>query len=300
MDLAYRDKKERKNKMENTGEIIRVPHGKDQITAQKAAKDIRRSEKWKVTARGLLIPLFILGIWQLAGSFGLVSRTLLPTPVEIAKAFVELALSGELFSHLKISVFRAAIGFLLGGGLGLLFGLLVGFFNKAEHSLDPTLQMIKTVPHLAVLPLFILWFGFGELSKILLIAKGAFFPIYLNTFLGIRGVDSRLFEVARVLEFNKFKLITKLILPAAMPNILLGVRLSLGIAWLGLVVAELMGSSEGIGYMIMDARQFTQTSIVFVGIIIFALVGKLTDSFVRYLETHLLKWRDNYKGEGKI
>jgi sulfonate transport system permease protein len=136
--------------------------------------------------------------------------------------------------------------------------------------------------------------------EILLIAKGAFFPIYLNTFLGIRGVDSRLFEVARVLEFNRFKLISKLILPAAMPNILLGVRLSLGIAWLGLVVAELMGSSEGIGYMIMDARQFSQTSIVFIGIIIFALVGKLTDSFVRYLETRLLKWRDNYKGEGTI
>jgi len=131
----------------------------------------------------------------------------------------------------------------------------------------------------------------------LLIANGAFFPIYVNTYLGIRGVDSKLFDVARVLQFSKWKQITKLILPAALPNILLGVRLSLGIAWLGLVVAELMGASEGVGYMIMDARQFSQTDVVFVGIIIFAVVGKLTDSFVRVLEKRLLKWRDSYAGE---
>jgi len=163
--------------------------------------------------------------------------------------------------------------------------------------MDPSIQMLRTVPHLALAPLFILWFGFGEISKILLIAYGAFFPIYVNTYLGIRGVDSKLFDVARVLQFSKWKQITKLILPAALPNILLGVRLSLGIAWLGLVVAELMGASEGVGYMIMDARQFSQTDVVFVGIIIFAVVGKLTDSFVRVLEKRLLKWRDSYAGE---
>ena len=119
----------------------------------------------------------------------------------------------------------------------------------------------------------------------------------LIRYLGIRGVDSKLFDVARVLQFSKWKQITKLILPAALPNILLGVRLSLGIAWLGLVVAELMGASEGVGYMIMDARQFSQTDVVFVGIIIFAVVGKLTDSFVRVLESKLLKWRDNFDGK---
>nr|WP_286174327.1 ABC transporter permease subunit [Pseudomonas sp. ISL-88] len=125
---------------------------------------------------------------------------------------------------------------------------------------------------------------------------GAFFPVYINTFLGIRGVDAKLFDVARVLEFNWYQQMRKLILPASLPNILLGIRLSLGIAWLGLVVAELMGSSEGIGYMIMDARQFSQTNKVFVGIIIFAVVGKLTDSLVRILERKLLKWRNSYEG----
>jgi sulfonate transport system permease protein len=152
------------------------------------------------------------------------------------------------------------------------------------------------IPHLAVTPLFILWFGFGELSKILLIAKGAFFPLYINTFLGIRNVDNKLFDVSRVLEFSRMKQIVWLIFPAALPNILLGVRLSLGVAWLGLVVAELMGSSNGIGYLILDARQFSNTSVVFVGIMIFAIVGKVTDSLVRLLERKLLSWQDNYRG----
>ncbi len=252
-----------------------------------------------VVFRGLLLPAVILAVWQFIGTLGIFSGTVLPTPTAILQSFIGLIVTGELWGHLEISIWRAAIGFVLGAGLGLLFGILVGFSSKSEHVMDPTLQMLRTVPHLAVAPLFILWFGFGELSKILLIAKGAFFPIYVNAFLGIRGADSNLFEVARVLEFSRYQLVTKLILPAAMPNILLGIRLSLGVAWLGLVVAELMGSSAGIGYMIMDARQFSNTEIVFVGIIIFALVGKLTDSLVRQLELKLLKWRDNFMGEDK-
>lgn len=251
----------------------------------------------RVALRGILLPAVILAVWQFIGTLGILSKTILPSPVAILQSFVELVVSGELWGHLEISISRAAGGFVLGAGLGLLLGILVGFSNKSEHFLDPSFQMLRTVPHLAVTPLFILWFGIGELSKILLIAMGAFFPIYVNAFLGIRGVDSKLFEVARILEFSRFKLITKLILPAAMPNILLGIRLSLGVSWLGLVVAELMGSSEGIGYMIMDARQFSNTEIVFIGIIIFAVVGKLTDSLVRQLELRLLKWRDNFNGE---
>ncbi|WP_442956795.1 ABC transporter permease [Priestia sp. GS2] len=227
---------------------------------------------------------------------GIGSSTVLPTPLDIVIAFQQLILTGELPSHLQVSIFRAALGFLVGAGLGLVFGIIVGFSSKTEAYMDPSIQMLRTVPHLAVAPLFILWFGFGEVSKVLLIAKGAFFPIYVNTFLGIRGVDSKLFDVARILQFSRWKQVTRLILPAALPSILLGIRLSLGIAWLGLVVAELMGSSEGIGYMIMDARQFSQTDIVFVGIIIFAVVGKLSDSFVRLLEKRLLKWRESYTG----
>ncbi|WP_318581744.1 ABC transporter permease [Bacillus paranthracis] len=279
--------------MENTKAVIK----RASITIEK--NNVKKVQKTniKFLIRAITIPIIILIIWQLAGAFGLVSKTVLPTPLDIFLAFQELIKTGELFGHLSISVFRAAAGFFIGGSLGIILGTIVGFSTRSEQYLDPSVQMLRTVPHLAVAPLFVLWFGFGETSKVLLIADGAFFPLYVNAFLGIRGVDSKLFDVARVLEFSKRKLITKLILPAALPNLLLGARLSLGVAWVSLVVAELMGSTEGIGYMIMDARQFSNTDIVFVGIIIFAFVGKFSDSLVRLLEVKFLRWRDNFKGE---
>lgn len=205
--------------------------------------------------------------------------------------------SGELAKHLGISAWRALLGFLIGGGLGLAAGLWVGFSYKTERLLDPSLQMLRTLPHLAIAPLFILWFGFGETSKILLIAKGSFFPLYVNTFLGIRSVDNKLFDVGRVLQFSKWQMMSKLIIPASLPNIFLGIRLSVGIAWLGLVVAEMMGSSSGVGYLINDARSFSLTTVVFVGIIVFAVVGKLSDSLVKLLESRLLRWQDSYRGD---
>jgi sulfonate transport system permease protein len=279
--------------VENTKAVMKPAS----ITIKKNGIKKVRKLNVKVLVRAITIPVIILIIWQLAGVFGLVSKTVLPTPLDIFLAFQELIKTGELFGHLSISVFRAAAGFFIGGGLGIILGTIVGFSTRSEQYLDPSVQMLRTVPHLAVAPLFVLWFGFGETSKVLLIADGAFFPLYVNAFLGIRGVDSKLFDVARVLEFSKRKLITKLILPAALPNLLLGARLSLGVAWVSLVVAELMGSTEGIGYMIMDARQFSNTDIVFVGIIIFAFVGKFSDSLVRLLEVKFLRWRDNFKGE---
>ncbi|MED3393634.1 ABC transporter permease [Bacillus wiedmannii] len=279
--------------MENTKAFMK----RASITIGKNNVKKVRKKNGKVLVRAITIPIIVLIIWQLAGVFDLVSKTVLPTPLDIFLAFQELIKTGELFGHLSISVFRAAAGFFIGGSLGIILGTIVGFSTRSEQYLDSSVQMLRTVPHLAVAPLFVLWFGFGETSKVLLIADGAFFPLYVNAFLGIRGVDSKLFDVARVLEFSKRKLITKLILPAALPNLLLGARLSLGVAWVSLVVAELMGSTEGIGYMIMDARQFSNTDIVFVGIIIFAFVGKFSDSLVRLLEVKFLRWRDNFKGE---
>lgn len=280
------------------------------MTAEIPVSTPRQSEKkWKSISQssgkrrryrllsGFILPVIIIIIWQLIGSLGWVTKTVLPTPWEIILAAKNLAVSGVLFTNMKVSIIRAACGFVIGGGLGLALGTLVGLSAKSESLLDPTLQMVRTIPHLAITPLFILWFGLGEESKILLIGLGAFFPLYVNTFLGIRKVDAKLFEVARILEFSKWKQIKLLIVPSALPNILLGIRLSLGAAWLSLVVAELMGSTAGLGYMLMDARQFSNTDIVFVGIIIFAIVGKLTDSLVRLMEKHFLKWQDTYKGE---
>ncbi|WP_141604328.1 ABC transporter permease [Terrilactibacillus laevilacticus] len=245
---------------------------------------------------GLILPVIVVVLWQTVCSLGWVTKIILPSPVAIILAAEELIASGVLFTHLKVSLIRAIFGFIIGGGLGLALGALVGLSSRSEKLLDPSLQMLRTIPHLAISPLFILWFGIGEESKVLLIALGAFFPLYVNTFLGIRRVDAKLFAVSRVLEFSKFKQLKLLIIPAALPNILLGLRLSLGAAWLSLVVAELMGSTEGIGYMMLDARQFSNTDVVFVGIIIFAIVGKLTDSLVKLIEKHNLKWQDTYKG----
>lgn len=246
---------------------------------------------------GLIFPVSLLIVWEIAGAMGFLNPVLLPTPSSIWKELVSMTESGELVRHLGISTWRALLGFLIGGGLGLTMGLWVGFSYKTERLLDPSFQMLRTLPHLAIAPLFILWFGFGETSKLLLIAKGSFFPLYVNTFLGIRSVDSKLFDVGKVLQFTKWQMITKLILPASLPNIFLGIRLSVSVAWLGLVVSEMMGSSAGLGYLINDARSFSLTTVVFVGIIVFAVVGKLSDSIIKLLEARALRWQDGYKGE---
>lgn len=267
-----------------------------QAITQPVAREKKAQKKVPIWIKGLLLPILIIAIWQFFSSSGAVSATVLPSPLQIATTFFELMINGVLFGHLQISIYRAVIGFLLGASIALILGFIVGFSKQSESYIDPTMQMLRTIPSLAVTPLFILWFGFDELSKVLLIAFASFFPVYINTYNGIRSVDSKLFDVARILEFSKWKQVTKLILPSALGHILVGIRLSIGIAWLSLVVAELMGSSAGVGYMIMDARQFSQTDKVFVGIIIFGVVGKLTDSFVRILEKKLLKWRTSFDG----
>ncbi|MFP9128009.1 ABC transporter permease [Niallia sp. BSM11] len=281
--------------MSNNSELL---YG-DSVVKAKRKKKIKGKQlpsKTVIFLRGMIFPVLLIAVWEAAGIYGFVSETLLPRPSEIFMAFIDLWTTGYLLYHFQVSFLRAIGGFIIGGSLGLLAGLAVGFSSKIEHTLDPTMQMLRTIPTLAVIPLFILWFGFGEVSKVLLIAKGAFFPLYVNAFLGIRSVDGKMYEVAKVLQYSKWKQITNLIIPSALPNILLGLRLALGAAWLALVAAELMGSSEGIGYLITDARQFSQTTVVFVGIIIFAVFGKASDSFIRIFERRLLKWQDSFKG----
>ncbi|SFI87210.1 sulfonate transport system permease protein [Paenibacillus sp. UNC496MF] len=271
---------------------------KDQAAKRPAAAKRRavRRRSFDDLAIGAALPAIVLAVWQLAGSAGWIDPFFLPTPVAILDAFKELALHGRLGHHFGVSVWRALAGFLLGGGLGFAVGLLAGFYRRAEHLVDPSIQLLRMVPHLALAPLVILWFGFGETSKIVIIATGAFFPMYLNTLAGIRGADNRLFEVARVLGFGPRTTVLRLVLPAALPGILLGVRLSLALSWLGLVVAELLGSTSGIGFLINTAKQNSTTDEIFVGIAIFAAVGKAADSLVRLLERKRLHWRDGYQG----
>lgn len=275
-------------------------------SSDSAPLPIKKSEKsaaplaWKSLlsdwGTGAIIPAVTIILWQLAGSTGLISAQFLPTPLSIARAFTGLLVTGELTHHLGVSMGRAGIGFLIGGVLGLLFGVLTGLFRSAEYVLDPSVQVLRLVPHLAIAPLIILWFGFGEMSKVVIILTGSFFPLYINTFMGIRNVDNTLFEVSRVLGFSPYQKLRRLILPAALPGILLGLRLSLAVAWIGLVVAELIGSQSGIGFLINEAKQNSNTEVVFVGIIIFAIVGKLIDSLFRIIERKFLFWRDSYEG----
>lgn len=255
----------------------------------------RASTRGIILFRAFFLPAVVLIVWEVLTRINFIPTLLFSSPSLILTRTIELIASGKLWEHLQISLIRALLGFLLGGGLGLMFGIIVGMNSKSEHYLNPTFQMIRTVPLLAVTPLFILWFGFGELSKVLLISVGSFFPLYMQAFLGIRNIDNKLFEVAKIMEYTRLQQITKLMIPSALPNILLGIRLSLSVAWMCLVAAELLGAEKGIGYMIQDARSFMQTDTVFVGIIIFALAGKLSDSFVRVLEEQLLKWQDSYK-----
>ncbi|WP_413408776.1 ABC transporter permease [Paenibacillus amylolyticus] len=245
---------------------------------------------------GWVLPVIILALWEAGSALGLLSDSALPAPSRIARTFWQLCVNGDMTQHLTASTIRAIGGFLLGAVTGLLLGVFTGLGKWVEQTLDPTIQMLRTVPLLAVIPLFILWFGVGELSKVLLIALGSFFPLYFHTHLGVRSADRKLYEVTRILQYSKFRLLTRLIIPSALPNILLGIRLSVGASWLLLAVAEMMGASAGVGYMIQDARVYAQTDVVFVGIIMFALVGKLSDSAVRLVERRLLRWNNTYKG----
>ena len=242
-----------------------------------------------------IVPVVLIGLWQFAAQVGWLSSRILPEPWAVAKAFWTLAISGDLWLHTKTSLWRATSGFIVGGGLGLLLGLLTGSFKIAETLLDTTLQMIRNIPALALIPLVILWFGIEESAKLFLVSIGVFFPIYLNTFHGIRSVDKGLIEMAQSYGLSGWPLYRDVILPGALPSILVGVRFSLGLVWVLLIVAETISAQAGIGYMTMNAREFLQTDVVLVGILLYALLGKLADVLSRALEHYWLRWHPGYQ-----
>ena len=242
-----------------------------------------------------LVPLALLALWQLSASRGWLSNRALPAPLDVAGAGWTLAASGELWTHVRVSSGRALTGLAIGGGLGLLLGLLTGSVRWAETLLDSTIQMVRNIPALALIPLVILWFGIDESAKLFLIAVAVFFPIYLNTFHGIRNVDPGLIEMGRTYGLNRWQLYTQIILPGAISSILVGLRFSLGLMWVILIVAETISAQAGIGYMTMNAREFLQTDIVLVGILLYAALGKLADLFARALERSWLRWHPGYQ-----
>jgi sulfonate transport system permease protein len=241
------------------------------------------------------VPIGLIVVWQIASSRGWLSTRVLPAPLEVVAAFWTLTISGDLWIHVKVSAARALAGLAVGGGLGLVLGLLTGSSRLAETLLDSTIQMVRNIPALALIPLVILWFGIDETAKLFLIAVSVFFPIYLNTFHGIRGVDPGLIEMGRTYGLNRWQLYTQIILPGALASILVGLRFSLGLMWVILIVAETISAQAGIGYLTMNAREFLQTDIVLVGILLYALLGKLADVFAKSLERYWLRWHPGYQ-----
>lgn len=255
-------------------------------------------KSWHSKALPWYIPLFILIVWQVLGSVGVISERTLPSPLEVFQAGWELTSNGKLFEAIGISTWRALIGFVIGGLLGFAFGLLNGVIPLSEKLTDSTIQMIRNVPHLAMIPLVIAWFGIGEEGRIFLVALGVLFPIYINTLHGIRSVDPGLIEMGKVYGLRHWQLYRKVILPGALPSILVGFRFALGIMWLTLIVAETIAANSGIGYMAMNAREFFQLDVVVLSILLYALLGKLSDLLAKGLERRWLKWHPHFAKEG--
>ncbi|GKS96281.1 ABC transporter permease subunit [Acidovorax sp. SUPP2825] len=245
-----------------------------------------------------LAPLALVLVWELFARAGALSPQVLPAPSRVAQTAWQLVLQGQLISDLGVSLLRAATGFAIGGTIGFTLGTLVGFSRLAEALLDRSVQMVRAVPFLAMLPLVIVWFGVDEAGKIFLVSLGVMFPIYINTVLGIRQVDPKLVEVGRVNGLSTAALIRRIVLPGALPSILAGVRYALAVAWLALVIAETIATEAGIGFLAMDAREFLRTDVIVLTIVVYAAIGVASDAVARALERRLLSWHPNYAARG--
>ncbi|MGS0705522.1 ABC transporter permease [Acinetobacter sp. ANC 3781] len=244
--------------------------------------------------KGLFIPVFALILGEILVKNGFIQPYLLPAPSSLWDSFLELS-TGDLWLHIWTSTWRVFLGFFIGSSLALIFAILVGLNKQAEDFLQPSFSALKSIPSLAWIPLLLLWLGIDETSKITLIAIGAFFPTYTNTVAAIQGVDRKLIEVAQVYRLKYLQQIKEIILPAASPGILTGLRNSLSLAWMFMIAAELIAATQGIGYLLSDGRETSRPDIVIIAIILLAVLGKITDSLMKLAENWLLRWRDVVK-----
>jgi sulfonate transport system permease protein len=248
-----------------------------------------KRHKWSIIR--FSSPVVLLALWQILSATGLIPQDVLPAPQLIFDAGLQLVRDGKLADALEVSGVRVLEGLALGGLVGVALGVAVGLSRWVEATADPPLQMVRALPHLGLIPLFILWFGIGELPKVLLVALGVSFPLYLNTFSAIRQVDPKLLETADVLGFSLWQRLRTIILPSAAPQVLVGLRQSLAIAWLTLIVAEQINADKGIGFLINNARDFLRIDIIIFCLVVYALLGLTTDAIVRALENRALRYR---------
>jgi sulfonate transport system permease protein len=241
---------------------------------------------------GLLVPALGLAVWEVLARLGLIDATLVPPPSAVLGVIQELAASGELTRHMVITTWRVAQGFFWGVLAATLLGAATGYAERAREVLDPTIQALRNVPSIAWVPLFILWFGIFETSKVILIATGVFFPVYLGLLSGIVGVDRKLVEVGRMHRFGGLRMVARILVPAALPSYATGLRSGLGLGWMFVVAAELMGASEGLGFLLVDGQQLFKPAQILAAIALFAVLGKLTDVALGAALRPLLAWQD--------
>jgi len=259
----------------------------------------RAKPAWRAVSRlflPVLLPLLLAAVWQALSSLGWIRPILLPSPLKVIACFWSLTVSGDLPRHLGISLLRVLEGFAIAAVIGVSLGLAMGLWRVVDRATDLLIQLLKPIPPIAWIPLAILWFGIGETGKVYIIFLGAVFPILVSTVDGIRQTDQRYVELARILEVTRLRFITQVVLPGALPSIMTGLRVGLMVAWMCVVAAELIAASSGIGYMIMDARQMSQTDEVLVGMITIGVMGKLLDVSLKWLENRLITWKSAFTG----
>ncbi len=251
----------------------------------------RRRRRGAATLRRAISPLVLLALWQLASATGVLPEDKLAPPVQIFQAMAQEWHKGTLQAATGISLQRVVIGFTIGASVALVLAAVAGLSRIGDDVVDPPMQMLRTVPHFGLLPLLVLWLGIDEEPKDALIALGVAFPLYVNTVAGIRGVDPRFIDAARALGLSWWGRIRHVVIPGALPSMLVGLRLSLGVAWLSLIVAEQINASSGIGYLVSDAASFGRTDVVVGGLLVYSVLGLLTDALVRSIERKALAWR---------
>ena len=256
-----------------------------------------RLESFKRAWQYIILPLIILIVWQGLAQAGLIQPLILPAPTRLAATLWSMLASGQLEKHVWISILRVLQGFGLAALLGIVLGTAIGLSSTLDRTTDLAIQLLKPIPPLAWIPLAILWLGIDEPSKIFIIFLGAFFPILINVITGIRNTDNKFVELAKILEVSRWKFIRQVVIPGALPSVMTGLRVGLACAWMCVVAAEMIAASSGVGYLIMDARQLSQTDVVFVGIIAIGVIGKIMDDLIRRLERRLIGWRVSYQGE---
>jgi sulfonate transport system permease protein len=281
-------------------DVVQVEQRPDRVTTGPVVPDlVRPAGRRKVRQRSrplslalrALVPLALLGLWWLATDAGWVRKQVLVSPWRVAETFDSMFRTDDLAHHLGVSLTRSGIGLLIGAAAGLVLGAVAGLSRLGEELLDSSLQMLRTVPFLAVVPLFIIWLGIGETPKIVLIALATVFPVYLNTSSGVRNVDRRVVEAAQSYGLSRLRVTREVVLPLALPQIFTGLRYSMGVSVLALIAAEQINANAGIGYLLNQAESYGQINILLACVIIYCVLGLLGDVVVRFLEHVAMPWR---------